>query len=106
MFGPSPDGNGIMLPVVAKDASGGRWFKSDQYVTNISEAGEFYVKHRWLGFGSFSLIAVYPRTRKDDWGKLIPYSEYKEIGRFHTALEASFGLEEAMRLKGIVPVSS
>ena len=99
-----------MLPVIAKDKSGGNWFKSDQYVTNITGANEFYVKHRWFGFGWFSLIAVFPKSENryvlGEGNKEFKWKEYKEIGRFHTALEASFGLEEAMRLKGIVPVSS
>ena len=98
-----------MLPVIGKDKNGGVWFKSDQYVTNISKASEFYVRHRWFGLGSYSLIAVFPFTKHQyicgEGYVDKTYHQYKEIGRFKTALEASFGMEEAMRLKGINVVS-
>jgi len=97
-----------MLPIIGRDKNGGAWYKSDQYITDISKAAEFYVKHRWFGLGAYSVIAVTHCYRKD---KEYPYAEHfwterREIGRFRTALEASFGLEEAMRLKDITPLPS
>lgn len=85
------------LDVLGKDPDGKIWFKSDQKLTDITDAFNFYVETMWprIWFipGSYCLWAKYKsvtgRTNK------------KTLGWYPNAREASRALEEIWRLRQI-----
>lgn len=92
-----------MYPSIGKDEQGRYWFKSDQNLTNITHAVDFYVVNDsfmwWKKFLLKAKINKYPKTTHG----LSPGRryDYEVLGEYKTAQQASMALEEVMRVKEI-----
>lgn len=93
-----------MLSILAKDEQNGIWFKSDQYLTEITDAFFFYVTKSWFRekytlwarqeVRYYSYVSARWETKNRDF----------KIGIYRTAPSASIALEEVMKFKNINPM--
>ncbi len=101
------------MSTIGKDEKGRIWFKSDWYLSDITEAIDFKVSDdSFLFWSCYRLVAVVPyninvhgEVRKmNDYGRYIPYvPQYfqQTIGWYKNIQTASNALEALMVLKGI-----
>lgn len=93
--------------VIGKDPEGRVWFKSDQCLTDITEATDFYVQQVGWWRKKWQLVAVYikrPAYFRDNVNQraYVPaLTEEKVLGEYEKGTSASLALEELMRLRGI-----
>jgi hypothetical protein len=94
--------------IIGKDPNGRYWFKSDQCLTDITEATDFYVEKvgvwKWK---NWRLVAVYVkrpayyRDNVNQQGYVKALIENKVLGYYDRHTAASLALEELMRIKDI-----
>ena len=93
---------------IGKDEEGRYWFKSDCYLTDVTDAHEFYVEatglftwKKWLLYASVVKRPGYYRDDENKRGYVPPIIETKQLGEYPTQAKASFALDQLMRLKKI-----
>ena len=93
-----------MTSVVAKDRQNRQWFKSDQNITDITQAIKFYVK-KSLFRSKYRLYAMHTEHR-NEFNIFIGFSERKNIhtliGTYDSKEEASVALGEILEAKGMI----
>jgi hypothetical protein len=96
--------------ILGKDPQGRCWFKSDQYLTDITDSTFFYVKKVGWWRQYWHLIAVivkrpaYYRDNVNMRGYVPAVTEEKVLGHYDKEISASLAMEELMRLKGITQI--
>ena len=100
-----------MDAIAGKDAQGNYWFKSDQSLTDVSDASYFYVhaSSSWFTRWKKPKYKLYARYFKKVrvWNSY--YSQHenvqrqtdKVIGTYKSEFAASLALEEVMKIKKI-----
>ena len=93
-----------MDAIAGKDAKGRYWFKSDQYLTNISQAIHFYVKppsYIFFWRRRYHLMAKFANPKRF-WNGMKWEDGFETwhrvIGKYRTEALASFALEEVMKV--------
>lgn len=96
-----------------KDPEGRYWFKSDLFLTDITDAVDFKVvtvgAWRWKRYelvAKFVLRPGYYRDAENKRGYVPPITETKVIGRYEKISSASYALDAVMRLREIREISS
>ena len=93
--------------VIGKDPQGRIWFKSDQCLSDITDAQDFYVQKvgwwnkEWQLVAVFIKRAAYFRDNVNQRAYVPALTEEKVLGTYKKESAASLALEELMRLRGI-----
>lgn len=91
------------MNTLGKDKDGRIWFKSDQHITDITDAYDFTVaSSAYFGLWgrTWTLEAKFP-NKDTSWNA--PKFIYKTLGEYETAFKASLALDQIVTLKGIKP---
>ena len=93
-----------MDAIAGKDAKGTYWFKSDQYLTDLTYSVHYYVKptsYLFFWRRRYCLMAKFAKPirfwngyKYEDGFK----TWHKIIGKYRTEASASFALEEVMKV--------
>lgn len=93
--------------ILGKDPQGRYWFKSDQRLTDITDASSFYVQHSGWFKKTWELMAVYMKRAayyRDNVamrGFVPAITEHVSLGFFDRHNAASMALEQLMHIKEI-----
>jgi len=103
-----------MDAIAGKTRDGEYWFKSDQYLTNLTGAIHFYVRppsyilfwrRRYALMVKFDEPYQAYNYTKREMEKKHKYA-YKVLGLYRTEALASLALEEVMKVLGMKPLES
>ena len=94
-----------MVSVVAKDRFDKCWFKSDQKITDITKAVDFYVYKSGFWQKKYHVYARFVKTMEhifyDPWEEIT----HKKLGTYDSKEEASVALDDILEAKGMKVVS-
>ncbi len=86
---------------IGKDDKNQIWFQSDQFLTNVTLAKEFYVKKRWFA-EKWKLFASFHTKKWDNWSNhYYVVSSNKLVGTYKSEIEATMALGQARKAMGI-----
>ena len=95
------------MSIIGVDSEGRVWFKSDQNLTDITDAVDFHVRAYGVWKKKYYLIATivnrpaYYRDAENQRGYVPPITESKTIGVYEKQSSISNALDNVMRLKEI-----
>ena len=94
-----------MTSLVAKDRTDKCWFKSDQKITDITKAVDFYVYKSGFWKKKYHVYARYIKKFENFWGVKWDEETSKKLGTYDSKEEASVALGEILEAKGMKVVS-
>lgn len=102
------------MSVIGKDAKGRIWFKSDWFLSDVTDAIDFKVENEsFLWWKWFKLVATVPYNKDfhgeiknpNGYGVLTPKYFEQTIGWYKTLQSASLAMENLMALRGIQEIN-
>ena len=94
-----------MVSVVAKDRQNRHWFKSDQKITDITRAVDFYVYKSGIWKKKYHVYARFVKKYENFWGDKWNEDTHKKLGTYDSKEEASVALGEILEVRGMKVVS-